>query len=49
MPFATFGLRIDDGKVVEAAPIARWTIGKDHVAMRNYFLRRGARIEEVHT
>lgn len=45
LSWATFGLGLRDGRVVEAAPIAKWCIGKTESYVVNYWRRRGARIE----
>lgn len=42
MPHATFGLAVADGRVVEAAPIARWTVGRDERQVAGYYRSRGA-------
>lgn len=42
LPYATFGLRVEEGFVVEAAPIARWTIGKDERTVADYYRKKGA-------
>jgi hypothetical protein len=42
LPWATFGLAVRDGVVVDAAPIARWTIGKPELDVAAYWRRRGA-------
>jgi len=47
LPHATFGLVVHDGWVVDAAPIARWAIGKRERYVADYFRRRGARFERV--
>lgn len=39
---ATFGLAVRDGVVVDAPPIARWTLGKDERRVADYYRRRGA-------
>jgi len=44
LPHATFGIAVAHGRVVDAAPIARWTIGRDEREIADYFRRRGARI-----
>lgn len=31
LPYATFGIEVDDNLVVAAAPIAKWMIGKRFV------------------
>lgn len=42
LPYATFGLGIEDGKIVEAPPIARWVIGKSEMWVASYYRRKGA-------
>ena len=42
--YASFGLVVRDGVVVEAAPIARWTVGRNARAVVGWWLRRGATI-----
>ena len=42
LSYATFGLAVQAGQVVDAAPIARWTIGKTEVEVADYYRRRGA-------
>lgn len=44
LPWATFGVAVADGRVVDAAPIARWAIGKPEAQVAAYFRRKGARI-----
>jgi hypothetical protein len=47
LSFATFGLAVDDkGKVAQAAPIARWALGKDAVKVLGYYIGREAIIRE---
>lgn len=43
LPWATFGIAVRDGRVVDAAPIARWSIGRDEGQVAGYFRHRGAR------
>jgi hypothetical protein len=47
LSWATFGLVTDDIKVIDAAPIARWTIGKDKRYIFDYYLRKGATLRSV--
>ena len=47
LPHATFALAVRDGHVVDAAPIARWAIGKDERYVADYYRRRGARFERI--
>lgn len=42
LPHATFAVVTRDGRVVDAAPIARWTIGKPERQVADYFRRKGA-------
>jgi hypothetical protein len=42
LPHATFALAAEDGVIVEAAPIARWTLGKQESAVAAYYRSRGA-------
>lgn len=42
LPYATFGLKIGNGKIVEAAPIARWAVGKPAHDVVGYYRRKGA-------
>lgn len=49
LPWATFGLATRGGKVVDAAPIARWTIGKSERYVADYYRRRGAQFVRLPT
>ena len=42
LPYATFGLVVEDGQVVEAAPIAQWAVGKSVEYVIGYYWRKGA-------
>jgi len=46
-PRATFGVVTERGIVTQAAPIARWTIGKTIEPVLDYYRQRGAIIKEV--
>ena len=48
MEHATFGLRCDQGVVVEAPPIARWTVGLPEARVAAYYRKKGARFALVH-
>lgn len=39
-PHFTAGIILENGKVVEAAPILRWTLGKTHEWLREYFIKK---------
>ena len=41
LPYAVFGIEARDGKVVEAAPIAHWMIGKDTALVRAWIAKKG--------
>ena len=47
LPYATFALRITDGVVAEAPPIARWAVGKDQHVAANLLRQRGATFREL--
>lgn len=47
LPWATFGLGVRGGVVVEAAPIARWCVGKPEQQVAAYWRGRGARFERL--
>lgn len=47
LPWATFGLRVEGGRVVEAPPIARWAVGRDEAKVADYYRARGARFERL--
>jgi hypothetical protein len=42
LPYATFALVVAGGRVVDAAPIARKSIGHDERQVADYYRRRGA-------
>jgi hypothetical protein len=42
LPYATFGLRIEGGVVVEAPPIARWAVGLPEAKVAAYLRGKGA-------
>jgi hypothetical protein len=43
LDYATFGIEVRDGVVVDAAPIARWAIGKPEQYVADYYRRKGAK------
>lgn len=45
--YATFGLKVEDGRVVDAAPIARWAVGRPEGYVAGYYRRKGARFERL--
>lgn len=47
LPWACFGLVVQGGRVVRAAPIARWCVGKPVDDVTAYWHRRGATIERL--
>jgi len=42
-----FGVVVEDGIVVEAAPIAKWTVGKSIVTVVLWYLKHNAKIEVI--
>lgn len=44
LPYATFGITEQDGIVREAAPIAKWCVGKRLDTVLSYYRRKGAEI-----
>jgi hypothetical protein len=46
-PAATFGLISDGFAIVEAAPIARWAVGRMEREIMRYWERRGATVERL--
>lgn len=47
LSYATFGLRIEEGRVVEAPPIARWALGRTERQVADYYRHKGARFERL--
>lgn len=43
-PDAVFSFEVEDGVVVEAAPICRWAVGKRGREVVAYWRRRGATV-----
>jgi len=47
LPYATFGLFSRDDKTIhDAAPIAKWCIGKQRSFVIRYYVKKGATIYE---
>lgn len=46
LSYATFGVAIEGGRVVRAAPIAAWALGKPAKVL-SYYRRKGAEIMEL--
>ncbi|MFC4006662.1 hypothetical protein ACFOY2_05480 [Nonomuraea purpurea] len=42
LDFATFAIVVRDGRVVDAAPIARWAVGKPEQRVADHFRSKGA-------
>jgi hypothetical protein len=49
LPYATFAVVTRDGRVIDAAPIARWAIGKPEQQVADYFRRKGATFARLRT
>lgn len=45
LPYATFGIEVRGGVVIDAAPIAHWMIGKQTSFIREWVARKGGRWE----
>lgn len=43
LDYATYGIAVKDGKVVDAAPIAYWMVGKDERYCASWLKKKGAR------
>ena len=42
LPYATYGIAVKGGVVVDAAPIARWMVGKSETYVADWLRRKGA-------
>lgn len=47
LAYATFGLEVDGGRVTDAAPIARWAIGKPEREVADFYRGKGARFHRL--
>lgn len=47
LPWVCFGMLVMGGRVVKAAPIAHWCIGKPVDDVTAYWRRRGAKVERL--
>lgn len=47
--YATFGLIEENDKIIQAAPIAKWTLNKSCKEVIDYYKRKGAAIYLVGT
>lgn len=47
LSYATFGLRVEGGKVVDAPPIARWAVGKPERTVADFYRGKGARFVQL--
>lgn len=48
LPYATFLIAVKDGNIVDTAPIARWSLGKNERTVAAYFRRQGATFVDLH-
>jgi hypothetical protein len=46
-PYYCAGITVENGKVVSAAPILRWTIGREWENIKRGFLQKGFKVTEV--
>ena len=47
MPHFCAASVVEDGRVIKAAPILRWTVGKTVVGVKRYYAKKKARWEIV--
>lgn len=43
--YACYGIVVDDDRIVEAAPIARWAVGKPFAEFVAWVRRKGGRVD----
>jgi hypothetical protein len=41
LPYATFGIKVENKRVVDAAPIGYWMMGKDTQFIRSWVAKKG--------
>lgn len=41
LPYATFGIEVSNNRVVDAAPIGAWMIGKNTQFIREWITKKG--------
>jgi hypothetical protein len=49
LPYATFLIATRGGVVVDAAPIARWALGKPEQKVADFYRRKGAQFATLDT
>ena len=49
LSYATFGVCVEGRVIVDAAPIARWSVGRDYQDVLAYYSRKGADIVRLGT
>ena len=49
LSYATYGIKVKDGRVIDAAPIARWMIGKETSFIREWITKKGGTYEVLDT
>jgi hypothetical protein len=47
LPYACFGIEVDNGVVKRAAPIAKWSIGKNIQIVLDFYKKKGAQIVKI--
>jgi hypothetical protein len=47
LTYATFAIVVRDGRVVDAAPIARWAVGRPERRVADYYRRKGAQFASL--
>jgi hypothetical protein len=49
LPYACYGLEVQDGKIVTAPPIAYWMLGKDKEVVKKWLAAKGAQVVVLDT
>lgn len=47
LPYATYGVKVVDGHVAEAPPIARWMVGRDFYDVTRWVERKGGTAQRL--
>ena len=47
LPYAVFGIAVENLRVVDAAPIGRWMVGKTQMVVKDWVISRGGTVEDL--
>jgi hypothetical protein len=47
LPYAVYGIEVMEGRVVDAAPIAHWMIGKSENYCKTWVLQKGGEWQDL--